>query len=268
MLPARLAFLCGFLLLLSGQARADTCTLITELETGRVLRQEGDCDRRSSPASTFKIALSLMGYDAGILVDEDSPAWPYRDEYQTWNQAWKETTTPRLWLRDSVVWYSQVLTRRMGEDRFRQYMDALAYGNRDISGDRGKGNGLTHAWLSSSLQISPREQIAFLSRLLRGELPVSARAHEMTRRTMPSFPVMSAWGVYGKTGSGYQRAQSGPINRDRQFGWFVGWAQRGNRTIMFARLIRDERRENSIASFRARDSLLAELPALLADRKP
>jgi beta-lactamase class D len=261
----RLALLCGFLLA-GGHALADTCTVITELDTGRVLKQEGDCERRSSPASTFKIPLSLMGYDAGILREEEKPALPYKPEYKSWNEAWKKTTTPRSWLRDSVLWYSLVLTGELGAERFGRYVDAFDYGNRDVRGDKGKNNGLTRAWLSaSSLQISPIEQIDFLGKLLKRELPVSRKAHDMTLAIMPDFPLPDGWTAYGKTGTGFQPMRDGSFDRSRQFGWFVGWAQKGERKILFTRLIRDERKESSVASFRARDSLLAELPAVLAD---
>jgi beta-lactamase class D len=259
----RLVLLCGFLLV-GGQAMADTCTLVTAFDTGRVLKREGDCERRSSPASTFKVPLSVMGYDAGIFTGEDEPAWPYKPEYKSWNEAWKKTTTPRSWLRDSVLWYSHVLTNELGQERFSRYVDAFSYGNRDVRGDKGKSNGLTRSWLSaSSLQISPVEQIDFLKKLLKRELPASRKAHDMTLAIMPAFPLPGGWTAYGKTGTGFQPTRNGGFDRSRQFGWFVGWAQKGERKILFARLIRDERKENSVASFRARDGILAELPALL-----
>lgn len=261
----RMAILWGSLCLFGGQAWADGCTLAAEAETGRIVRQDGNCESRSSPASTFKIALSLMGYDSGILRDPENPSWPYQAEYKARYEIWKKPIAPRPWLRDSVVWYSQVLTREMGAERFRRYVGAFGYGNRDLSGDTGKNNGLTNAWLSSSLQISPAEQIAFLHRIQRRELPISARSYDMTAAIMPVFPLPGGWTVYGKTGTGFQASQGGRPDRSRQFGWFVGWARRGERTILFARLIRDERKETSPAGFRARGSLLAELPTLLAD---
>lgn len=263
---ARLLLACSCLLALAGAARADTCTLVTELETGRVLKREGDCERRSSPASTFKVPLSLMGYDAGILEDESKPVWRYAIRYGDWWKRDKVTdSNPTTWLSESLVWYSQILTREMGEEQLKSYVDAFGYSNRNIRGDTGKNNGLTYAWLSSSLQISPVEQIGFLRRLLKRELPVSAKAYDMTLAVMPTFPLSDGWTAYAKTGSGFQPSPNGSPNRDRQFGWFVGWAQKGESRILFARLIRDERKETSVASFRARDSLLADLPALIAD---
>jgi beta-lactamase class D len=159
---------------------ATTCTLVVDAATGATLVRVGDrCDERLTPASTFKIPLSLIGFDSGILRDANQPAWPYKDEYKTWNDEWKQTTTPRTWLRDSVVWYSQVLTRKLGDAKFQQYVDKLGYGNRDVSG------GLTTAWLASSLRISAVEQAAFVRRMIRRELPVSPSAIDRTMAIMP-----------------------------------------------------------------------------------
>jgi beta-lactamase class D len=235
---------------------ATTCTLVVDATTGATIVRVGDrCDERLTPASTFKIALSLIGFDSGILRDANDPAWPYRDEYKAWNNDWKQTTTPQTWLRDSVVWYSQVLTRRLGDATFRQYVDTLGYGNRDVSG------GLTTAWLSSSLRISAVEQVAFVRRMVQRQLPVSRSAID---RTMAIMPVASSggWRINGKTGTGFQQRADGTSDSDRQVGWFVGWAQREGRTLVFARVIEDERREDVRAGLRARDALVADWPAL------
>ena len=56
----------------------ELCTLVADADTGQSLVHSGPaCAERVTPASTFKIAISLMGYDAGILQDESRPAWPY-----------------------------------------------------------------------------------------------------------------------------------------------------------------------------------------------
>ena len=57
------------------------CTLIAEATPYRLVNQTGACDRRVTPASIFKIAISLMGYDAGFLVDETTPALPFKQGY-------------------------------------------------------------------------------------------------------------------------------------------------------------------------------------------
>jgi beta-lactamase class D len=72
--------------------------------TGRILKQQGSCDQRLTPASTFKVALSVMGYDSGFLTDEHHPALPYRESYLATDPAWKTTVDPTSWIDNSVVW--------------------------------------------------------------------------------------------------------------------------------------------------------------------
>jgi beta-lactamase class D len=80
-------------------------------DSGKVLLQQGaQCATQNSPASTFKIALAAMGYDAGILVDEHTPAWPYKQEYAAWIDSWKQIIDPTSWQREFVVWYSREIT--------------------------------------------------------------------------------------------------------------------------------------------------------------
>ena len=153
------------------------------------------------------------------------------------------------------MWYSQVLTQTLGEAKFRQYVGKLGYGNRDLSG------GLTAAWLSSSLRISAVEQTTFVRRLIRRELPVSLSAIDWTMAIMP-VAMSGGWRISGKTGTGFQRRADGTSDSDRQVGWFVGWAQREGRTLVFARVIEDQRREDVRAGLRARDALVADWPAL------
>jgi beta-lactamase class D len=165
-----------------------------------------------------------------------------------------------------VVWYSREITRRLGAERFKDYADRFDYGNRDLSGDPGQNNGLSNAWLSSSLQISPAEQVAFVRKLLSHELPASARALDQTIAVLPQFTLADGWTAHGKTGTGFQAGPDGRPDKDRQFGWFVGWAQKGERKVVFARLIKDDDEIDEAAGFRARDSLLADLPELLPSR--
>jgi beta-lactamase class D len=246
---------------------APVCTLLVEADSGKVLERQGaQCETRNSPASTFKIALAVMGYDAGILSDEHTPAWPYKEEYAAWMESWKKTVDPTSWLRDSVVWYSREITRRLGSDRFQDYVERLDYGNHDLSGDPGRNNGLTNAWLSSSLKISPTEEVAFLRKLLSHQIPVSNQALDRTIAVLPQFPLPDGWIAHGKTGNGFQPGPDGKPDHDRQFGWFVGWAQKADRRVIFARLVKDDARIEEFASLRARDGVLADLPQLLALR--
>lgn len=258
------ALVAGLSLLTAAPAlAAAVCTLVVEADSGRVLHRSGaQCDTRNSPASTFKIPLAVIGFETGVLTSPTTPVWPYRADYNAAREAWRADINPTAWLRESVVWYSQVLTRELGMRRFQTMVDALGYGDRDLSGDPGKDNGLTHAWLSSSLRISPAEEVAFLRRLIRRQLPVSRRAMDLTVETMPRFTGAGGWAVTGKTGAGSQRGAKGLAEANKPFGWFVGWAQKDGRRVVFARLVKFDARTDTPASYIARDTLLADLPSL------
>jgi beta-lactamase class D len=243
---------------------AALCTVLADGANGRVLHQEGRCDERLTPASTFKVALSLMGYDAGYLTDEHHPALPYRDSYAASDPAWKTTVDPTSWITNSVVWYSQQLTIWLGHERLQNYLARFAYGNQDITGNPGMNDGLTQAWLDSSLRISPLEQVAFLHRLVAHQLGVSARAYDMTARITEVGKLSDGWDVHGKGGTGFRmRADRVEPDLEHQVGWFVGWASKGNRSVVFAYALADEERNSVRAGTRARTALMQALPGLL-----
>ncbi|MEN2976766.1 class D beta-lactamase (plasmid) [Tistrella bauzanensis] len=248
------------------------CTVIMRADSGERLVEDGDCTSRVTPASTFKIALSLMGFDAGILTGPHAPVWPYRPGYVAWGgAAWTQDTDPDRWMTHSVVWYSQQITRALGMERLQRYATAFRYGNADMSGDAGADNGLDRAWIGSSLTISPREQVAFLADLVKGRLPVSAEAHAMTRRLLERTSPGDGWTIAGKTGAALPRRPDGGLDRGRGWGWYVGWARRGDETLVFATLAQDDPAEaggpaTGSPGKRRRDAFLQAWPTLIAGR--
>ena len=234
-----------------------TCKLMADAATGEVLVQEGQCDKRYYPMSTFKVPLALMGYDSGVLRDAHSPRLPFKKGYADWSAAWRKPADPAGWMADSVVWYSQQLTRKMGAARFGKYVQQFGYGNQDVSGDPGKHNGLTASWLQSSLQISPREQVGFLRRVVNRELGLKPHAYATTAALMQVAAPVDGWQVYGKTGSG-------TVEGTRSLGWYVGWMSKGERTIVFAQLaVEPDDDGKPPAGRRLRDQFLKELPGRL-----
>lgn len=240
------------------------CTVMIDARSGDVLLRDGICDQRFAPFSTFKLPLAVMGFDAGILVDGVTPRWEWHAGL-TAPERDQKPVDPTIWERDSVLWYSRELTRSMGAEDFARYVGQLDYGNADVSGAPGKNNGLTHGWLGTSLAISPDEQVAFLRRLLTGTLPVSADAQARAASILPDFEA-GDWRVSGKTGSGWITDANGAYFRDRPLGWFVGWAQRGDAVVAFARLRVDNQRSGVNLGPVVREAFLADLPALLAAR--
>jgi bla regulator protein BlaR1 len=240
------------------------CTELMEADSGRHLVRQGQCDTRITPVSTFNIPISLMGYDSGILRDEHTPKLPFREGYADWIPAWRTDTDPASWIKNSVVWYAQQITGQLGEQRFQRYLASFGYGNQDASGDAGAHNGLRLSWLNSSLKISPDEQLAFLRRMVRRELAVQPIAYDMTFRNLRVESTANGWDIYGKTGTGAPVKADGTDDGEHAYGWFVGWASKGQRTIVFTYLNQDRSAVSGAAGPRARETFLREFRARLA----
>lgn len=247
---------------------ATLCTLVADAATGQTVASRGDCATRFTPASTFKIPLAVMAFEAGLLENEHAPVMTFREGLADWGgELWKQPTDPARWLKFSVVWVSQVLAQSLGAERLHAQAAAFGYGNADFTGDPGRNNGLERAWIASSLLVSPAEQVAFLRRLVNRDLPVGRRAMEMTEATVESFAAAGGWAVKGKTGLAYPRLADGTLDREHPWGWFVGWAAKDGRTLVFARLDQDEARRDGYASVRAREDFLKTLPDLLGSAR-
>lgn len=261
----RLLFSTAVVFSLSGPLNAETlCTLIVSAERGAIVHEAGDCDERVTPASTFKIPLALMGFDAGVLVGPNDPAIPFQSGYPDWGgAAWRQDTDPSHWMRHSVVWYSQFIARELGVEGLTRYGRAFAYGNADFSGDPGRDNALERSWISSSLKISPREQVAFLRTFLSQSLPASAAAHQMTAHIAESHALPDGTIVWGKTGSAYPRNADGGLDRARGWGWFVGWAAKGDDFYLFARLSQATGSHQPSGGNYTRETVLADWPELV-----
>src|SRR4051812_28805672 len=175
------------------------CTAVADASTGKVLIEQGECKRRVTPASTFKIAISLMGYDSGFLIDEHKPALPYREAYIDWGGHARQAADPARWMSDSVVWFSQQVTQSLGKERFAEYTKKFQFGNANVSGDANH-DGLTLSWINSSLQTSPLEQLSFLNKVVNRQLGVSQRAYDMTYEITKITGRHQGWDLHGKTG--------------------------------------------------------------------
>ena len=242
-------FLCGFISL-GHMAFGSQCFIAKE--KNKIIHNEGDCEKRYAPCSTFKIPLSLIGYDAGILIDEMHPLWPFKKGYVDGLDVWRQDHSPQSWIKESCVWYSQVLTKKLGMKKFQEYVTKFSYGNMDLAGDKGKDNGLTNSWLSSSLEISSLEQVAFLEKLLAETLPVSKHAYSMTKNILFVEDLKNGWKLYGKTGSGVLLSPDRTKKLEIQHGWFIGWIEKDGRRIIFSKHIADNKKEEIRAALRAK----------------
>jgi beta-lactamase class D len=248
-----------------GTVQAKTiCTLVADASSGKTLVEEGDCESRVTPASTFKMALAVIGYDAGFLKDEHTPTIPFKQGYPEYGgKEWKQPTDPTRWLKYSVVWYSQQITHAVGTKTLHDYLAKMDYGNADFSGDEGRNNGLDRAWIASSLKISPKEQVTFLTGLVNHRLPVTPDAMDKAMSVVETTGIAGGWTVHGKTGMAYPRKPDYTFDEEHPWGWFAGWAEKDGRRVVFARLVQDDKKMPGTAGNRTRDAMFGELPGML-----
>ena len=119
----------------------------------------------------------------------------------------------------------QEIAREIGPERMQHDVDAFDYGNRDISGAP-----IDMFWLEGNLRISAFQQIDFLTKLYRGELPASKQNQEIVREIM--YLETSELGtVRGKTGAVGITAAPGT---KATMGWLVGWLEHATKAYVFA----------------------------------
>jgi beta-lactamase class D len=217
------------------------CFLLYDLQQQKIVSEYNPQQRCSEPLaanSTFKVALSLMAFDQGIINQQTVFKWDgIKRELDNWNQ----DQTPKSWLQNSALWVSQdKITPQLGVKRIQHYLAAFHYGNQDFSGDPGKHNGLTHAWLSSSLRITAFEQLAFIKALQTGKLPVSHAAMQNTKQNLYLGKLSNGADYYGKTGAGRHKVRaSDPVPGPLRDGWFVGMVEHGAQQYVFVSNLTD-----------------------------
>ena len=223
---------------LSTPLQAEENFIVMDGSTRSILKELGSSlDKRITPCSTFKIALSLMGYDAGILLDERVPIWDFQDGYDDFLEVWKGPQTPRSWMKSSCVWFSKVLVSRLGVEGVKKYLHLMEYGNQDLSASNGFDQEVADSsypfWLNASLKISPREQVEFIQKMLIAELPISLHSMERTKSIL--FIEELEWGgkLFGKTG--WSGCVKDPT--DMELGWFVGWIENNHGFFPFSYVI-------------------------------
>ncbi len=230
----------SFLLISSLLFSIEENFLLINGTTKEVLTEFGPhINEQISPCSTFKMTLSLMGYDAEILQDEINPTWDFQEGYDDFLPAWRAPQTPTSWMKYSCVWYAKLLALELGLKKVQSYLSSFGYGNQDISGGLTKPGPADPAWINSSLKISPKEQVDFVQKMLLAKLPISPKATQMTKILLFKENLPGGWQLFGKTGwSGSDVTKDG---KTLEHSWFIGWVEKDHSFFPFAYLIRAQK---------------------------
>lgn len=192
--------------------------VIRSIESGQsFIHNDVRANRRFAPASTFKIANTLIAVDQEVASGKDHPfEW---DGQERSFSSWNRDQTLESAFRVSCVWCFQQLASQVGAEAYRQYLHRLNYGHISDAFDE------TLFWLDDSLQISALEQIDFLKGVYQRDFPLSQHSYESLKQIM-LVEQAADFSLWAKTGWA--------ARVDPQVGWYVGYVETKDDVWLFA----------------------------------
>lgn len=196
-----------------------------------------ECALATAPASTFKLPHALIALATGVV--EDPLATVPWDGQKRAFPSWNRDHSLDSAIKDSVVPFFQRTAGLIGRERMKEGLAQLGYAADTFEGE------LTTFWLNGDLAVTPKEQVDFLRRLFRGELPIEPRHAEALKAAfrMPEGQLRNASGthdfvlalprplvVHAKTGNTSANGEN--------LSWLVGEIETQGRRYVFASRVR------------------------------
>jgi beta-lactamase class D len=194
---------------------------------------KADSKKETLPASTFKIINSLIALETGVIEDEnevvkwvgevDTVLYGYRPDI------YKDMTMKEAF-EVSAGWVYIELAKKIGKDRYQQYLKKCHYGNGNLS------QADVDFWNFGAFGISPYNQVTFLKDFYEEKLPFSKRTYQIVKRIMMAEKT-DTYTISAKTG--WTRYGG------KDTGWWVGYLERKDNVYFFAtRIIKDRKTPN------------------------
>ncbi|WP_118193059.1 penicillin-binding transpeptidase domain-containing protein [Albibacterium indicum] len=210
---------CGF---------AGSITIFDYNQNRWVLNDSTDSELEEVPASTFKIINLLIALETGVIKDEndmvkwvgtiDTAVYGYRPS------TYKDMTVKEAF-EVSAGWVFIELAKKVGKERYLEYLRACDYGNKEVSDE-------ADFWNFGPLLISPKNQVNFLINAYESNLPFSKRNLAILKRVMVTEKT-DDYTIYSKTGWGKRNG--------KDIGWWVGYVERNKNIYFFAtRIVKNQ----------------------------
>jgi beta-lactamase class D len=251
---AALALLAGFCL--PSAAAAHECAIVQGADgKRRIVGTVAECEVKTAPASTFKVPHALIALETGVVKDPLAVvAW---DRAKQPFPAWERGHSLDSAVKDSVLPFFRFTAAAIGRERMLDHLKRLRYGTDTFEGE------LTSFWLDGDLAISPMEQLDFMTRLVRGALPVAPNHLAAVKAAfrMPDGAVTNATGTHD-----FRLTLAGPLEVHAKTGnttangegvsWIVGYVSAKAGTTVFVARVRAPGEVSRTASLElARDAL-------------
>ena len=169
------------------------------------------------PASTFKIPNTLIALEEGVVRLDSLIVW---DKVERSVRAWNQDQDLRSAFKSSCVWCYQFFARHIGLEKYNAYLQKLHYGNEKTGMD------VERFWLDGELRISAYEQIAFLKKLYKNDLPFRQEHIDILKAIMVDEQGKN-FTIRAKTGWAVP-------NGGEHHGWYVGYAESSKGVYFFA----------------------------------
>jgi len=181
-----------------------------------------DANRETLPASTFKIMNSLIILEEKAVNDENTIIqWDgkERDFYGYKMASWNKDTNLRSAFKNSTIWFYVEMTKDINRKKYKRYLKKSEYGNQVLS-EKG-----IDFWNYGGFGVTPKNQIEFLVKLYKNELPFSKRTLEKVKEVM----------VSKKNEDYIFRDKTGWAKKDGiDIGWWIGYLQTIDNVYFFA----------------------------------
>ena len=169
------------------------------------------------PASTFKILNTLIALQEGVVNADSIIVWDGKERSM---QSWNQDQSLKSAFKNSCVWCYQVFARHIGLEKYNEYLKKLQYGNTKT------GTNVERFWLDGALRISAYEQIVFLKKLYKNDVPFHQEHIDLLKSIM-----------IDEQGENYTlRAKTGwaKVKNEAEYGWYVGYVENSKGVYFFA----------------------------------
>lgn len=215
------------------------CALLQALDGSKPFVSDvAECAVKTAPASTFKVPHALIALETGVVTDPLALVQWDGTKQQT--PLWERPHSLDSAMKASVLWFYQRAAALIGRERMQAALKRLGYGSDTYEGDQ------TSFWLNGDLAVSPVEQLEFVSRLVRYDLPVRRTHVDMVKAafTMPTGAITNASGShpFELTSRAPQvvRAKTGNTTvSGERVSWVVGHVESLTREYVFVARVRD-----------------------------
>jgi beta-lactamase class D len=180
----------------------------------------GKWDTGYLPASTFKIANTLIGLETGVI--DTNTVFRWKGEKRRLPQWEKDLRLDEAFRVSCVPCYQEV-ARKIGADRMNNWLHQLDYGNMVVTPAT-----IDVFWLEGESRITPKEQVQFISRLYQEKLPVKITSMRVVKEIMLQEDT-AGFRLSGKTGWA--------IRNGNNYGWFVGYLETAGDVYFVATLV-------------------------------